>query len=108
MAENNNNKLVAILSYIFFIGIIWYFVDKKVQNDFTKFHVKQALNYTIISFVVSFASTFFYFIPGFYYLISIVDLVLFVLWIIGIVYAAKEEKKEIPIIGSLAEKYLNF
>ena len=53
MADSQDNtKVVSILAY-FLVGIIWYFADEKVQNDMTKHHAKQALNYMIISFVIS-------------------------------------------------------
>ena len=38
----------------------------------------------------------------------IVGFVIFVLWIIGLIYAINETKKPIPIIGQFAEKYLKF
>ena len=99
-------KVVSILSYIFFIGIIWYFVDKKVQNDDTKFHVKQALNLSIIGII---GNAILGIIPIIgWVLIPVFGLVMTILWIFGIIRAINNTKKEIPIIGKYANKYLSF
>ncbi|MFW6025048.1 MAG: DUF4870 domain-containing protein [Candidatus Woesearchaeota archaeon] len=102
----DKTKVVSILSYIFFIGIIWYFVDKKVQNSDTNFHVKQALNLSIISLI---GNAILGVIPIIgWVLIPVFGLVMTILWIIGIVRAINNNKKELPIIGKYAGKYLNF
>jgi uncharacterized membrane protein len=44
----------------------------------------------------------------FYSLFWIIRLGVFVLWIIGLVNAINMKKKEIPLVGSFAEKYLTF
>lgn len=105
-----NEKPVAILSY-FLVGIIWFFVDEKVKkSDFAKFHVKQALNLAIISFVFSFIAGFLTLITlGLFALIAVpINIAILVLWIMGIVYSAQGEKKMIPLVGKFAEKYLTF
>lgn len=105
MAKSDQGKVVAILSY-FLVGIIWYFVDEKVKGDkLAKFHVKQALNLMIISVAVSVVGMFLFFLI---WIVPLVQLALFVLWIIGLISAINGNMKEIPIIGGLAEKYLNF
>lgn len=113
MSKNENGKLCAILAY-FLIGIIWYFVDDKMKKDaFAKFHAKQALFLLIISLVVSVALSLLAGIPFLGWVIGLLlgfflNLVIFILWIFGLVYAAKGEKKKIPIIGGFAEKVLTF
>jgi uncharacterized membrane protein len=111
MAKKQDNvQAVSILSY-FLIGIIWYFVDKEVRKSrVAKFHVKQALNLAIISIVISILFSFFgWFTFGFFYFVfMVVRLGLFVLWLIGLINAINMKQKEIPLVGSLAEKYLSF
>ncbi len=104
--DKDKSKVVSILSYIFLIGIVWYFVDKKVQNDDTKFHVKQALNFSIISII---GNAILGVIPIIgWSLIPVFSLAMTILWIIGIIRAINNDKKEIPIIGQFANKYLSF
>lgn len=104
--NNNNNKLISILAY-FLIGIIWFFVDEKVKkSEIVKFHVKQALNLIIIDIVGSIIIMVIPFVPLF--VGRIFGLFIFVLAVIGIINAVKQNKSEIPLIGSFASNYLNF
>lgn len=108
--KQDNSKAVAILSY-FLVGIIWYFVDEDVRkNKEVKFHVKQALNIGIISIVLSVVLGWFtLFTFGFFYFIFVlVRIGVFVLWLIGLINAINMNKKEIPVVGEFAEKYLTF
>lgn len=110
MAKKGTEKLVSILSY-FLIGIIWYFVDEDVRkNKVVKFHVKQALNLLIISVALGIIFSFFTVITFglFYFVYLVVRVILFVLWIIGLINAINMNKKEIPIIGEFADRYLTF
>ena len=101
-----NEKPVAILSYLL-IGIIWYFVDESVKkSDFAKFHVKQGI-VLIASYIILGILYEILFLGVLRVIISILYLLLFVLFIIGIVYAASDKKKELPIIGQFA-KHLKF
>ncbi|MFT4311788.1 MAG: DUF4870 domain-containing protein [Candidatus Woesearchaeota archaeon] len=112
-----NDKVVSALSYIL-VGIIWYFVDKKAQNTKTKFHVKQALNLLIISFIAGFVISILSTIIGIVTfglgLILVVPIALliqvglFILWIIGLINAINLNQKDIPVIGGFASKYLTF
>jgi uncharacterized membrane protein len=106
---NNHDTLLSILSY-FIIGIIWYFLDNKVQNKNTTFHVKQALNLFIISIILSVITGILSW-PLFFMawlIIPIINLAVFILWIVGLIYAISQKKKEIPIIGEFAKNYLKF
>ncbi|MFH1212099.1 MAG: DUF4870 domain-containing protein [Candidatus Woesearchaeota archaeon] len=114
-----NEQTVAILSYLL-IGIIWFFVDEKVRkSSFAKFHVKQALNLLIISLAISIIFNILHvllIIPLFGAVFNVVlsvirfviGVILFVLWLIGIISAASNKSKELPIIGHFAGKYLTF
>lgn len=108
--EEKNEKLVAGLSYIL-IGIIWYFIDDKIKkSEFAKFHVKQAMNFILIGFLVSAAinvvSQILFDI--FDIIEQIVGLIFLILWIIAIINVINHESKRIPLIGVFAEKYLKF
>ena len=104
----DNEQLAAVLCY-FLVGIIWFFVDKKMnQSKLVKSHSKQVINLWLINILVNaiaYSSFRFY---GLTFLMSLVSLGLLVLWVIGLISAANMEEKELPIIGSLAEKYLKY
>ncbi len=102
---NKNEKLVAVLSY-FLVGIIWYFADDSVQGSLSKLHVKQSINLAVISIVGSIILGFIPIIG--WLLLPFFNLAVLVLWVIGLITAINGKKKEIPLIGKYAEKYLNF
>lgn len=112
MVKNNkeveDGKVCAILSY-FLIGIIWFLVDDKMKkNKFVKYHVKQSLILIVASIALSIVNTILLFVPVIGWLIILVaNIFIFVLWILGIVYSARGEEKELPLIGQFA-KHLNF
>ncbi|MFP4118381.1 MAG: DUF4870 domain-containing protein [Candidatus Woesearchaeota archaeon] len=117
MSRHKDSKICAILAYLL-IGIIWYFADEKMRKDaFAKFHVKQALllltTGVILSVVVMILSGILMVVPFVGMAVSmilgmVVNITLLVLWIMGLVNAANEKKKRLPIIGSFAEKVFNF
>lgn len=99
--KEDHSQLVSILSYLV-VGIIWYFVDDKVQNKATKFHVKQALVLFIIWIICGIVAGI---LPILAILIIwIVQLIGVVLLIIGIFNALNEKQKALPIIGGIAKK----
>ncbi|MFO7710313.1 MAG: DUF4870 domain-containing protein [Candidatus Woesearchaeota archaeon] len=112
MKKKEKSKLCAILSY-FLVGIIWYFVDEELKKDKSaKFHAKQALFLLLVSFVISLAIGIFSGIPFIGWIIlfagSLLQLGIFVLWVIGLIKAIQGENKPIPVIGEYAEKILTF
>ena len=105
-------KVCAILSYIL-VGIIWYFADQKMKkNGFAKFHAKQGLVLLILcvalSIIGSILTRLLFFggmgmivIMGL--IITIINICLLVLWIIGIINSATGKYKPLPVIGNIAE-----
>lgn len=113
-----NEKLVSILAYLI-VGIIWFFVDEKIKKSkFAKFHVKQALNLFIIAIVISIIfeilsailSLITLGLFGFVSILisAILSIFFLILWIIGLLNVINDKKKELPIIGEFADKYLDF
>ena len=102
--SEDNGKLCAILAYLL-IGIIWYFVDDNMKNkELAKFHVKQSLVLLILSITLQIVGTILPVI-GWFIILPLASLFTFVWWIIGIIYAAKGEMKELPLIGGYAKKF---
>jgi len=100
-----DNKFMAILSYFFILWIIPLMTDAK-NNPFVKFHIKQGIILSIAGVVVMFVGGL---IPVIGWVLSpLLSLVLFVLFIMGIINASSGEKKYLPVIGSLADSLLKF
>ena len=97
------NVAMAIIAYfIFFVPLL---TDAK-DDPFVKFHVKQSIVILITSVIVWVLGMF---IPiiGWFLIAPIGGLIVFVLWVIGVMNASQKKKTPVPIIGHFAEK-LNF
>jgi uncharacterized membrane protein len=97
MAKNDDqSKVVAIVSYITLIGwIIALIMNQSKKTDLGSFHIRQALLIYIVGFIL-------WWIPIIGWLLNIA---VFVFWIMGLVYAAQGQQKEVPVLGSLAQKW---
>ncbi|KQM64587.1 hypothetical protein ASE74_11240 [Pedobacter sp. Leaf216] len=108
----DNGKNAAIVSYFWFIGwlIAYFAMYKDNQTELSRYHLKQTLLFHLVSTVLSWGLSLL-FIPiilatdlgGIYYILRIVQIGLFVLWIIGLIAAIQGEKKPIPLIGDKAQ-----
>ena len=93
-----DNKLFAILPYLFscIAGIIVGIYVK--DSEFVKFHIKNSIRIDITAFLLLLVCI----IPFIGWIIAIVGaIVLFVIDIIAIVWAFQGKAKELPIIGSI-------
>jgi uncharacterized membrane protein len=98
-ASVEEGKTIAIIAYLTWIGLIIAFVlNNEKKNDFAKFHLRQSLLLNIIcliGFVV-------FWIPIVGWALGIV---LLVLWIIALIGAINGERKEVWLIGPLAQEW---
>ncbi|RNL54087.1 DUF4870 domain-containing protein [Pedobacter jejuensis] len=103
-----DGKTASIVSYITIIGwlIAYFALHKDKKTSLGSFHLKQSLlinliyvGLNIIQRIVLFATA----SPTLYYLFSILYVVLFILWLIGLIGAIQGQKKPIPFIGEKAE-----
>ena len=105
--EENQPKLgkpknigMAIVAYvIFFIPLL----TEAKDDPFVKYHVKQGLVLFLAAIVVW---LFAHVVPILGFLIApFLDIILFVLLIIGIINASQGNEKPLPLIGSFAEYF---
>ncbi len=115
--ENNitatdNGKTAAIVSYITIIRwLIAYFgMHKDKRTDFASYHLRQTLLFAIVSILLGWGLGFILGIlivitgiTSLAYIATIVQIGLFVVWLIGLLGAIKGEKKPIPLIGEKAQ-----
>ena len=101
--SNDNAKVCAILAYLL-VGIIWYFADETMRKDkFVKFHVQQAIALLIVSIAGQIILSLIWFIG--WILMPLFGIFILILWIIGLINAANNKEKELPIIGPLGKKF---
>jgi len=93
-----NGKLIALLSYIPFLGWIIAFVlylENQTKDSIARFHLRQALGLQIMfiggSMILGFFRVYFLFFPY--------ELICLALWVQGLLYASKGEEKPVFYIG---------
>ena len=99
----DRGKLWAILSYIFILWIIpWWIIEPR--NDFAVYHAKQACLLFLAGIIIQLAGTI---IPiiGWYLISPIGGFLMFILWIIGIFNAVTNNRKPLPVVGKYAEEW---
>lgn len=120
MANNNAEKNSQGDSNLFgFLGIllpiIGFIIVKlgRPKDDYALYYSKQGLVLGIASIAISIlqgvllALSFITFgiAEIIYFITYILYLPLFIFWIMGMIYAFSEEKKDLPIIGNIAKKF---
>jgi len=120
---NMEENIASALCYVFVwvTGIIFYFMEK--ENKTVRFHAMQSiltfLPLTIIGWIFygplglsySTASTFgvtYTYATGwsiFWYIGMLINVVMFILWLVLMLKAYKGEKFKLPIVGDIAEKH---
>lgn len=95
-----SKKATGIVAYISIIG--WIIAFLAGDKEGAKFHLNQALVVDVTMIIGNIIAGILGIIPIIGGIVTIViGVILLVLWILGIVYAVKEEEKEIPIIGAI-------
>lgn len=98
-SQHSNQMLMAILAYVLFL--IPMLTGDAKRNEFVKYHTKQGFALFIASvflIAVGIVLPFLYVIP----VIPLLQLGLFILFILGIVHVANNQKQPLPVIGSFS------
>jgi uncharacterized membrane protein len=92
-----DKKVTGILAYISIIG--WVIAYVAGDKEGAKFHLNQGLVLGIIGLIIGVIGS----IPIWFFMIisSLLSVALLVLSIMGIIYAAQDQDKELPLIGSI-------
>lgn len=109
---SDNGKTAAIISYFTIIGwlIAYFAMHKDNKTELGSYQLRQTLLFAIVSTLLGWGLNFIlgilFFASGLgmmLYLLWIVQLGLFILWLIGLIGAINGEKKPIPLIGEKAQ-----
>ncbi|MGG5210615.1 DUF4870 domain-containing protein [Chryseobacterium sp. MIQD13] len=104
-----NNKTLSIVSYITIIGwLIAYFSGKEKADSLLKYHLKQSFGLIIVAILFNIIlGVLVSIVPGLSFL-SFIGLIFFVMLVIGIINAANEVQKPLPVIGKMFEDKFSF
>ena len=91
-----DRKTTGIIAYLTLVG--WLIAFCAGDREGAKFHLNQSLVLIIANVIVNVCR----YIPLIGHIVSpVLSLVLFILWIIGFVYACQDQEKEIPVLGGI-------
>ena len=94
--NQSSNTLMAVLCYFGILVLIPFLTDAK-NDPFVKFHIKQGLVLLIVYVICGFVL----WIPFIGWLLGIL---LFILFLMGVINAASGKETPLPVIGKFAEK----
>ncbi|PIN73787.1 hypothetical protein COV20_05565 [Candidatus Woesearchaeota archaeon CG10_big_fil_rev_8_21_14_0_10_45_16] len=100
--HTDDRKVIAIVSYITFVGLIVAFIlNQEKKDQLISFHVRQSLMIHLTGIVMGIVLTF-NFIR---FLDTILWFLLTILWLMGLIYAIQGEMKEVPVLGPYAQQW---
>lgn len=103
LADIENNKIMAVFSYISILVLIPILAAK--DSKYARFHANQGLVLLLASLVIGFVTGILSAVPfvGWIFALAsgLIDLLILVLMIIGIFNAATGKAKELPLIGNI-------
>ncbi|WP_370408810.1 DUF4870 domain-containing protein [Tenacibaculum dicentrarchi] len=102
----NEGKTNAIISYFTIIGtIIALILNNDKKNSFASFHIRQMVGLNALYFLSGwFFMTYTSFFIGLIIAI-IINIILFIFWIIGLIGALKGEEEKIPLLGDQFQEW---
>jgi uncharacterized membrane protein len=107
-----SSKTISIVSYLSIIGWVIAYVSYKKSNSnssLSRYHLKQGLGLAIVGILLNVVLRIIASVsPGLASILSLAGLVILVFWILGILNAANEKEKPVPVIGGMFENKFNF
>lgn len=107
-----DQKTIAWVSYLTFIGWIIALVSYNGSADkssLAKFHLRQSLGIMLTGVLIYIiAVTVLFSLGSFAMLVWVLDIVIFVLWLLGIIFATQGQEKAVPVFGALYQKIFTF
>lgn len=107
-----SNRTLAIVAYLTIIGwLIAYFShkDQSEKSTLVRYHLKQSLGLFIVSVILSVTiSIIIAAVPALAIAATVIWILELVLLVIGIINAANEAMKPIPVVGRFFEEKFSF
>jgi uncharacterized membrane protein len=106
-ATHTDDKTVAILSYLTLIGfIVALILHSSKKTELGAYHLRQTFGLMLTSIAVLFVGMVLVFVPYVGALVSTaLWIALLVLWVVGLINAAKGEMKPMPILGEQFQRW---
>jgi len=102
-------KLQSILSYLGILWLVAFFAGKEERNDLSRYHLKQGLELFVVAIIYNIIlGIALAILPSLAAILGMVGIAFLVLMVLGIITAANEVKKPLPLIGKLFEDKFDF
>lgn len=97
----NEGKTMAIVSYLWWIGLIIAFVmNNDKRNSFASFHIRQMIGLILLNIGAGVVGRYVDGSVGW-----LIGVGTFVLWIIGFIGAIQGEEKSVPLLGDKFQEW---
>ena len=106
MHDSTSPKTVAVVSYITFIGwlVSYLFLYPKQKAPLGAFHLRQSLGLYLCGLVLSILNR--AFASGLMWGVgNVAAVLLFVLWLIGLISAINGQQKPLPVVGEYFQRW---
>ncbi|RAV29032.1 DUF4870 domain-containing protein [Sinomicrobium soli] len=104
-----NPKTQSIISYLGIFWLIAYFGGKNERNDFSTYHLKQGLGLLLLTILFNVAVVIISMVsPSLGGIIGYAGILFLLIMVIGIINAANEVKKPLPLAGRMFENKFPF
>lgn len=105
-----NSKTISILAYVTIIGwLVAFFAEKDQRDDLSRYHLKQGFGLFVVTTLFGVVLKIIGMIaPSLVMMLSLVGIIFFILMIVGIINAANEVKKPLPLIGNFFINQFSF
>ena len=94
-----DKKSTGVISYITIIG--WILAFLVGDREGAKFHLNQSLVLNLANLFLTIVAKLLGGLPFVPFIVWVLDVVVFIFWIIGFVAAIKDEEKEVPVLGGI-------
>jgi uncharacterized membrane protein len=107
--EIMNNRTLSILSYVTLIGwAIAYFSGKDKADGLLTYHLKQSLGLAIVGIIFNVALNVIVFLVPSLAFLSLAGLAIFIFSILGMINAANNAERPVPVFGKAFEDKFSF
>ncbi len=98
----DDGKTVAIIAYIFFIGwVIALLMNNEKKTSLGSYHLRQSLGIMCVGVILVIIT----WIVGIWILSTIINLAIFVFWLLGFLSAIQGEMKPVPVFGEQFQEW---
>lgn len=102
----DNGKTIGIIAYLTLIGwIIAMVMHNGNKTELGAFHIRQMLGIVIVGFVLYLLNLVLAFTVGSSIISWIIQLAMFVYWLLGFLGAVQGEKKLVPVLGEQFQQW---